>query len=399
MNTLKDVVIVSGVRLPVGSYGGSLKDITAIDMGAMVVKEAVNRAGIHPADVDEVIVGQVGEIAENGFVARAVSLKAGLPKECTAYSVNRQCGSGLQAIADAVMEIQTGFADVVVAAGTENISQLPYYIKDARWGARMGHKVFEDGVLDILTWPLDGKHNGITAENVASAYHISREEQDQFALESHQKACDAIKSGKFKKEILPVERKDRKGNVTIFDTDEGPREGQTLEKLSRLKPCFVKDGTVTAGNSSSLNDGAAAVVVMSLEKARELNVIPKLKIEGYAVAGFDAELMGYSPKFSSEKLAQNLNLDLKSIDMFEINEAFASQAFAVARDLGLSKEKVNIYGGGISIGHPIGATGCILTVKVLYELMRSDKKDAMISMCIGGGQGISMYFTKFPHQQ
>ena len=389
---MKDVVIVSGVRLPVGSYGGSLKDVSAIDMGAMVVKEAVKRAGIQPSDVDEVVIGQVGEIAENGFIARAVSLKAGMPKESTPYSVNRQCGSGLQAVAEAVMEIQTGQAEGVVAGGAENISQLPYYVKDARWGARMGHKSFEDGVIDILT--LDGNHNGVTAENVAEKYHVTREEQDQFALESHQKACAAIKAGKFKEEILPVELKDRKGNVTVFDTDEGPRDGQTIEKLAKLRPCFVKDGTVTAGNSSSLNDGAAAVVVMSAEKAKELGVTPKLKIEGFAVAGFDAELMGYSPKFSSEKLADRLRLNLKEIDMFEINEAFASQAYAVSRDLGLDKNKVNIYGGGISIGHPIGATGAILTVKVLYELLRTDKKDAMISMCIGGGQGISMYFTK-----
>lgn len=393
MNT-KNVVVVSGVRLPVGSFGGSLKTVSAIDMGAMVVEEAVKRAGIDPAVVDECIIGQVGQIAENGFVARAISLKAGLPKETTAYSVNRQCGSGLQAIADGIMEIQTGQADVVVAGGSENISQLPYYVKDARWGARMGHKTFEDGVIDILTWPLDGNHNGVTAENVAEKYNVSREEQDQFALESHRRACAAIKEGKFKDEILPVELKDRKGNITIFDTDEGPRDGQTIEKLARLKPCFVKDGTVTAGNSSSLNDGAAAVVIMSEEKAKELGIAPKLKIEGFAVAGFDAELMGYSPKFSSEKLADKLGIDLKEIDMFEINEAFASQAYAVSRDLGLDPEKVNIYGGGISIGHPIGATGAILTVKVLYELMRTDKKDAMISMCIGGGQGISMYFTK-----
>lgn len=391
---MRDVVVVSGVRLPVGSFGGSLKDISAIDMGAMVVKEAVNRAGIQPSDVDEVIIGQVGEVAENGFVARAISLKAGMPKETTAYSVNRQCGSSLQSIAEAVMEIQTGQADVVVAGGAESISQLPYYIKDARWGARMGHKTFEDGVIDILTWPLDGNHNGVTAENVATKYNVSREEQDEFALRSHQRACAAIRDGKFKDEILPVELKDRKGNVTVFDTDEGPRDGQTIEKLAKLRPCFVKDGTVTAGNSSSLNDGAAAVVVMAREKAEELGVVPKLKIEGYAVAGFDAELMGYSPKFSSEKLAEKLGLNLKEIDMFEINEAFASQAYAVSRDLGLDPEKVNIYGGGISIGHPIGATGAVLTVKVLYELMRTDKEDAMISMCIGGGQGISMYFTK-----
>lgn len=394
MSNFKDVVIVSGVRLPVGSFGGSLKTVSAIDMGAMVVKEAVKRAGIDPAEVDEVIVGQVGQIAECGFVARAISLAAGMPKETTAYSLNRQCGSGLQAIADAVMEIQTGFADVVVAAGTENLSQVPYYVKDARWGARMGHKVFEDGVIDLLTWPLNNSHNGITAENVANQFNVSREEQDAFALESHRRAVAAINSGKFVDEILPVELKDRKGKVTVFDTDEGPRDGLTMEKLAKLRPAFVTNGTVTAGNSSSLNDGAAAVVVMSREKAEALGVVPKLKIEGYAVAGLEAEIMGYAPKLSSEKLAKMLNLDLKSIDMFEINEAFASQAYAVRRDLGLDPEKVNIYGGGISIGHPIGATGCILAVKVLYELMRTDKKDAMISMCIGGGQGISMYFTK-----
>ena len=394
MGDFKNVVIVSGVRLPVGSYGGSLKTVSAIDMGAMVVKEAVKRAGIAPEEVDEVIVGQVGQIAECGFVARAISLAAGLPKETTAYSVNRQCGSGLQAIADAVMEIQTGYADVVVAAGAENISGLPYYVKDARWGARMGHKSFEDGVIDILTWPLNNSHNGTTAENVANRFGVSREEQDAFALESHRRAVEAVKSGKFADEILPVELKDRKGNVTVFDTDEGPRDGLTMEKLAKLRPAFVRDGSVTAGNSSSLNDGAAAVVVMSEEKARELGVSGKLRIEGYAVAGIEAEIMGYAPKLSSEKLAKKVGVDLKSIDMFEINEAFASQAFAVRRDLGLDPDKVNIYGGGISIGHPIGATGCILTVKVLYELMRTEKKDAMISMCIGGGQGISMYFTK-----
>lgn len=394
MNGLRDVVIVSGCRTAVGSYGGSLKDVSAIDLGALVVKEAVKRAGIQPSDVDEVIIGQVGQIAENGFVARAISLKAGMPKETTAYSVNRQCGSSLQSIADAVMEIQTGFADVVVAGGAENISQLPYYVREARWGARMGHKVFEDGVIDILTWPLDGNHNGVTAENVANTYNVTREEQDAYAVQSHQRACRAIAEGKFKDEIVPVELKDRKGNITVFDTDEGPRSGQSIEKLARLRPCFVKDGTVTAGNSSSLNDAAAAVVVMSRERAEELGVVPKLLIKGYTVAGFDAELMGYSPKLSSEKLAEKLGLDLKDIDMIEINEAFASQAVAVSRDLGLDMEKVNIYGGGISVGHPIGATGTILTVKVLYELMRSEKKNAMISMCIGGGQGISMYFEK-----
>ena len=229
---------------------------------------------------------------------------------------------------------------------------------------------------------------------MANQFHVSRAEQDEFALESHRRAVAAIKAGKFTDEILPVELKDRKGNVTVFDTDEGPRDGLTIEKLAKLRPAFIKGGSVTAGNSSSLNDGAAAVVLMSRKRAEELGVIPKLKVEGFAVAGLEPEIMGYAPKLSSEKLTKQLGIGLTEIDMFEINEAFASQAYAVRRDLGLDAKKVNIYGGGISIGHPIGATGCILTVKVLYELIRTNKKDAMISMCIGGGQGISMYFTK-----
>lgn len=390
----KEVVIVSGCRTPVASFGKSLKDVTSIELGAIVVKEAVRRAGIRPADVDEVILGQVGQAAENGFIARSVSLKAGMPIETKAYSVNRQCGSGLQAIADAVMEIQTGQADVVVACGAESLSQLPYYVKDARWGTKMGHKCFEDGVIDILTWPLDGNHNGVTAENVAAKFHVSREEQDRFAMLSHQRAVRAVKAGLFRDEIVPVTLKNQKGQETVFNEDEGPREDQTRERLARLKPAFVEGGTVTAGNSSSLNDAAAGVVVMSREKAEELGCKPIMIVKGFEAAGYYPELMGYTPKFSSENLAKKLSLDLKNIGMFELNEAFASQCVAVIRDLGLDMEKVNIYGGGISIGHPLGATGCILAVKVMYELMRSDKKDAMISMCIGGGQAISMYFTK-----
>lgn len=394
MSELKEVVIVSGARTAVGTFGGSLKNIHSTDLGALVIKEALKRGGVKPADVDEAIIGQVGQVAENGFVGRVVSLKAGLPEETTAYSVNRQCGSGLQAIADAVMEIQTGNADIVVACGTESLSQLPYYVKEARWGTKMGHKQFEDGVVDILTWPLGPFHNGVTGENVATKYHVTREQQDAFSLQSHQRAAAAIKAGKFKDEIVPVELKDRKGNVTIFDTDEGVRQDLTIEKLQKLKPCFVKNGTVTVGNSSSLNDAAAAVIVMSKEKAEKLGLKPLLTIKGFAVAGNDGAVMGYAPKLSSEKLAKKLNINLKDIDMFELNEAFASQSVAVSRDLGLDMNKVNIYGGGISIGHPLGATGCMLAVKVLYELNRTDKKDAMISMCIGGGQGISMYFTK-----
>lgn len=392
-----DIVIVSGARTPIAKFGGSLKTVSAIDMGALVVGEAVKRAGIEPTAVDECIIGQVGSWGPNGFVARAISLKAGLPNETCAYSVNRQCGSGLQSIADGIMEIQTGQAEVVVAGGSESLSQLPYYVTDARWGARMGHKQFEDGVIDILTWPLDMSHNGVTAENVAKKYNVSREEQDAFAARSQQRACKAVADGVFADEIVPVEVKGRKGAVTVFDTDEGPREGVTAESLGKLRPCFVFDntGTVTAGNSSSLNDAAAAVVIMTRAKAEELGCTPMVAIRGFAIAGYDASLMGYSPYFSSKKLAEKLELDLAAIDFFEINEAFASQAYAVARDLGLDQEKVNIYGGGISLGHPIGATGTVLAIKCAYELAvrHPEKRDAMVSMCIGGGQGISMYFT------
>ena len=392
-----DIVIVSGARTAVGKFGGSLKDVSAIDMGALVVREAVKRAGIEPAAVDEVIIGQVGSWGENGFLARSISLKAGLPNESTAYSVNRQCGSGLQSIVDGILEIQAGDAEVVVAGGAESLSQLPYYVPSARWGARMGHKQFEDGVIDILTWPLDMSHNGVSAENVAKKYNVTREEQDAFAATSQQRACAAVDAGVFKDEIVPVELKDRKGSVTYFDTDENPRAGVTAESLARLKPCFVRDGTgtVTAANSSSLNDAAAAVVIMTRAKAEELGCKPMVSIRGHAIAGFEASLMGYSPYYSSKKLAEKLDLDLADIDFFEINEAFASQAYVVMRDLGLDHNKVNIYGGGISIGHPIGATGTILAIKCAYELAvrHPEKKDAMVSMCIGGGQGISMYFT------
>lgn len=392
-----DVVIVSGARTAIAKFGGALKTVSAIDMGALVVREAVSRAGIGPAVVDECVIGQVGSWGENGFVARAISLKAGLPNETCAYSVNRQCGSGLQSIVEGIMEIQTGAAEVVVAGGSESLSQLPYYVTDARWGARMGHKQFEDGVIDILTWPLDMSHNGVTAENVAKKFNVSREEQDAFAARSQQRAVAAVAAGVFAEEIVPVEVKGRKGSVTVFDTDENPREGVTTESLAKLRPCFVTDGTgtVTAANSSSLNDAAAAVVIMTRAKAEELGCTPMVAIRGYAIAGYDASLMGYSPYFSSKKLAEKLDLDLTQVDFFEINEAFASQAFAVARDLGLDDERVNIYGGGISLGHPIGATGTILAIKCAFELSRRhpEKRDAMVSMCIGGGQGISMYFT------
>ena len=386
---MKEVVVVSGVRLPVGSYGGSLKDITAIDMGAMVVKEAVKRAGIQPSDVDEVVIGQVGEVAENGFIARAVSLKAGMPKETTAYSVNRQCGSGLQSIAEAVMEIQTGQADVVVAGGTENISRLPYYVNDARWGARMGHKVFEDGVIDILTWPLDGNHNGVTAENVAEKYHVTREEQDAFAVRSHQRACKAIKEGKFKDEIVPVEVKSKKKTI-VFDTDEGPRPGTTAESLSGLRCCSGKEGgVVTAGNASGINDGAAAIVVMSEEKAKELGVTPMATFVAGALGGVDPKIMGIGPVASTKKVLAKTGMSIDDFDLIEANEAFAAQSVAVGRDLGFDLSKLNVNGGAIALGHPVGASGCRILVTLLHEMQKRDAKKGLATLCIGGGMGCS----------
>jgi len=392
MDKFKEVVIVGGARTAIGTFCGSLKDTHPTDLAALVIKEAIRRSGIEGKLIDEVVVGNVGQIAENGFIGRVCSLKAGLPIETTAVSVNRQCGSGLEAIADAVMKIQTENADIVVACGTENMSQLPYYVKGARFGYKMGHGVFEDGLIDILTWPIGPFHNGMTAENVAAKYNITREEQDEFALKSQEKAVKAIDEGRFKEEILPVEISLGKGKTDLFDTDEHPRRGLTLEKLARLKPAFKQGGSVTAANASGINDGAAAVVLMSREKAEELGIKPLMSIKGFAVAGNEAELMGFAPALSTKKLMKKLNMNVSDIDLVELNEAFASQSVAVIKDLGLDTDKVNVNGGAIALGHPVGATGVILTVKLMYEMKKRGVDSGLITMCIGGGQGFSMLF-------
>lgn len=390
--TGKEVVIVGGARTAIGSFAGSLKDVHCTDLAAITIKEAIKRSGIDGKLVDEVIVGNVGQIAENGFIGRMCSLKAGLPLETTAYSVNRQCGSGLEAIADAVMKIQTENADIVVACGTENMSQLPYYVKGARFGYRMGHGVFEDGLTDILTWPLGPYHNGMTAENVADRFNVTREQQDEFALLSQEKAVKALDDGKFVDEIAPVEIPAGKGKTEWFSTDEHPRRGLSLEKLSKLKPAFKPGGSVTAANSSGINDGAAAVVVMSREKADELGIKPLMSVKGFAVAGNEAEIMGFAPALSTKKLMNRLDMKLEDIDLIELNEAFASQSVAVINDLGLDIHKVNVNGGAIALGHPVGATGVILTVKLMYEMQRRYAQFGLVTMCIGGGQGVSMLF-------
>ncbi len=387
----KKIVIVSGVRTAVGKFMGGLSSVNQIDLGAIVIKEAVKRAGIAPEKVDEVIVGNVGQIAESGFIARAAMLNAGLPKETTAYSVNRQCGSGLQAVADGALEILTGNAEIVVACGTENMSQLPFYIKGAREGLPMGHQRLEDGLIDLLTWPLGPYHNGMTAEAVAEKFNITRLDQDEFSVESQRRMVAAHDAGKFKEEIVPVEVKMKKETV-IIDQDEHFRRGVTVEGLAKLKPAFKKDGTVTAANASGINDGAAALVLMSEEKAKELGCKPLMEFVSYAVAGNEPELMGFAPALSTKKLLKKLNMSVDDLDIIELNEAFASQSVAVIRDLGLDPKKVNVNGGAIAMGHPVGATGCILPVKMLYEMKRSGAKTGLVTMCIGGGQGISALF-------
>jgi acetyl-CoA C-acetyltransferase len=387
----KKVVIVSGTRTPIGSFMGSLSTVDQIDLGALVVAEAVKRAGIKPEQVDEVIVGNVGQVAESGFIARAVMLKAGLPKETIAYSLNRQCGSGLQAITDAAMRIQADEGDIIVACGTENMSRLPYYVKGVREGLRMGHQQLEDGLIDILTWPLGPYHNGMTAEAVAEKYGVSREDQDVYALQSQDRAIAAIDAGKFKDEIVPVEIRQKKETILV-DSDEYPRRGLTLEKLSKLKPAFKRDGTVTAANASGINDGAGAVVLMSEDKALELGIRPQLEYLGFAVAGNEPELMGFAPALSTKKLLLKLGLTKDDLDLVELNEAFASQSIAVIRELELDPAKVNPNGGAVAMGHPVGATGCILAVKMMHDMKRTGAKIGLITMCIGGGQGISAIF-------
>jgi acetyl-CoA C-acetyltransferase len=370
---------------------GTLKDFHQHDLGAAVIKEAVSRSGVEMQDIDEVIVGNVGQIAESGFIARVCMLKAGLPLETTAYSVNRQCGSGLQAINSAVQAIQTDEAQIIVACGTENMNMLPHYIRKHRFGNKFGHETLEDGLLSILTWPMGPYPNGVTAENVATQFNISRQAQDEFALSSQQKAEAAIKAGKFVDEILPLDVKVGR-ETKKFAQDEHPRFGITLENLAKMKAAFKDGGTVTAANSSGINDGAGAVVVMSRDKAVALGVKPLLRIVSQAVAGNHPDIMGFAPAPATRKAVAKAGLQLADIDLFEINEAFASQSVAVVRDLGISEDKVNVNGGAIALGHPVGASGAILVVKLMNEMKRRGARYGVVTMCIGGGQGIATVF-------
>lgn len=394
----QEIVIVSGVRTAVGTFGGTLKDYHQHDLGAEVIAEAVKRANISPEVIDEVIVGNVGQIAESGFIARVCSLTAGLPLETTSLSINRQCGSGLQAINTAAQMILSGEADVIVACGTENMNMLPHYIRKHRYGNKFGHETLEDGLVSILTWPMGPYVNGITAENVAEKYNITREDQDQFALSSQQKAEKAILAGKFKDEILPLNVK--QGRKTIeFSQDEHPRFGITVEDFASKKPAFKDGGTVTPANSSGINDGAAAVIVMTSEKAKELGCMPYLKILSQAITGNHPDFMGFAPAPATRKAVEKAGLTLDDIDLFEINEAFASQAVAVIRDLKIPEDKVNVNGGAIALGHPVGASGTILTVRLMYEMQRRNARFGVVTLCIGGGQGIATVFENLRYKE
>lgn len=388
---MREVVIASAVRTPVGTFGGSFKNVSAVDLGKAVVKEALKRAGIEANQVDELIFGNVLQAGLGQNVARQVSVAAGIPIEVPSFTVNKVCGSGLKSVALAAQAIIAGESDIIVAGGTENMSQAPYILKDARWGQRMGDGKLVDYMIHDGLWDIfNGYHMGITAENVAEKWNLTREEQDEFSLQSQLRAEEAIKSGRFKDEIVPIEVPQRKKDPIIVDTDEHPRFGSTIEGMAKLRPAFKKDGTVTAGNASGINDGAAALVVMSKEKAEELGVKPLATIVCSASAGVDPSIMGTGPIPASRKALEKANLTIKDIDLVEANEAFAAQSLAVVKELGLDTEKTNVNGGAIALGHPIGASGARILVTLLYEMAKRDAKKGLATLCIGGGQGIAV---------
>ena len=393
---MREVVIASAARTAIGSFGGTLKTIPAVELGAIVVKEAINRAGIKPEQVEEVVLGNVIQAGLGQNPARQATLKAGLPDEVPALTINKVCGSGLRTVALAAQMIKAGDADIVVAGGMESMSQAPYAIKDMRWGHKMNSTQLTDTMINDALWDaFNNYHMGVTAENIAIEWNITREEQDEFALASQQKAEAAIKAGKFKDEIVPVMVPQRKGDPIVFDTDEDPRFGTTPETLAKLKPCFIKDGTVTAGNASGINDGAAAFVIMSAEKAAELGIKPMAKIVSYGSKGLDPAIMGYGPFHATKKALEVANLTIDDIDLIEANEAFAAQSLAVAKDLKFDMDKVNVNGGAIAIGHPVGASGARILTTLLYEMQkRDDAKRGLATLCIGGGMGTALIVEK-----
>jgi acetyl-CoA C-acetyltransferase len=394
MSNEREVVVLSGVRTAIGIYGGSLKDKPPTELAALVVKEAVSRSGLEPAEVGHAVFGNVIHTEpKDMYLSRVASVKGGLPVETPAFTLNRLCGSGLQAIVSAAQLIALGDIDTALAGGAEVMSRGLYGAPAMRWGARMNATQMVDMMVGALTDPFDDCHMGITAENVAAKWNITREDQDKLAVESHARAASAIDKGYFKEQILPVELK-VKGGTVQFDTDENVRRETTLEKLAKLRPVFDKSGSVTAGNASSINDAAAAVVLMERGAAEARGLKPMARLVAYAHAGVEPKYMGIGPVPAVRKVLDKAGLGINDIDLFEVNEAFAAQALAVVRDLELPPEKTNPNGSGISLGHPIGATGCILTVKAIYELKRSGGRYALVTMCIGGGQGIAAIFER-----
>ena len=388
---MEEIVIASACRTALGKFGGSLTNVPAADLGAIVIKEAVKRAGIKPEDVEEVVMGNVIQAGLGQNVARQATLKAGLPVEVPAMTINKVCGSGLRCVSLAAQMIKAGDVDVVVAGGMENMSAAPFVLDKARWGQRMGDgKLVDTMIKDALWDAFNNYHMGVTAENIAKQWGITREDQDAFSAASQQKAQKAIESGRFKDEIVPVPVPQRKGDPIIFDTDEFPRFGTTKETLAKLKPAFIKDGTVTAGNASGINDGAAAFVVMSAKKAKELGIKPLAKIVSYGSKGLDPSIMGYGPFHATKKALEVAGLTVDDLDLIEANEAFAAQSIAVARDLKFDMNKVNVNGGAIALGHPVGASGARILCTLLYEMEKRDAKKGLATLCIGGGMGTAV---------
>jgi acetyl-CoA C-acetyltransferase len=386
-----DAVILSACRTPIGAFGGALKDLSAVDLGTAVVREAIVRAGVAPAEIGDVMLGCVLQAGAGMNVARQAALKAGLPREVPAETINRVCGSGLQAVVHAVESLHVGYVDIVVAGGTESMSNAPYLLRGARWGYRMGHAEAADSMLaDGLTCAINSCHMGTTAEEVACRYGISRAEQDEFAAESQQRADRAIKEARFRAEIVPVDIAQKKGEPRRVDTDEYPRPGTTVEKLAALRPAFKENGTVTAGNASGINDGAAALVVTTSATARSVGTPPLARVVSYATTGVDPTIMGIGPVSAVRLALERANLAIDAIDLFELNEAFAAQSIAVIRELNLDQARVNVNGGAIALGHPIGASGARVLTTLIHALRAMNGRYGVAALCIGGGMGIAM---------
>ncbi|MSQ64497.1 MAG: acetyl-CoA C-acyltransferase [Betaproteobacteria bacterium] len=390
----REVMVVAGARTAIGDYGGSLKDVAPTKLGAIAIKEAVARAKIDPASIGHVVIGSVihGE-ARDMYISRVAAIDAGLPVGTPCLTVNRLCGSGLQAIVSAAQHILLGDTDIVVGGGAESMSRAAYFLPAGRWGQRMGDGAVVDAMTGALHDPFGNGHMGITAENIAAKFGFTREQQDQFAVESHRRAANALEKGIFKDQIVPIEIKSRKGTET-FVLDEHVRKGAKIEDMQKLRPAFKKDGTVTAANASGLNDAAAAIVMCSSEYSKKENLKPVARLVAYAHAGVDPNFMGLGPIPAVKRVFEKSGLKSADMDVIESNEAFAVQAMAVTKDLGLDPAKVNPNGGAVALGHPIGATGAILTVKAIYELHRTQKRYALVTMCIGGGQGIAAIFER-----